>query len=76
MSIGEMKKNIPEIRKKFREMLTVAKKHEELYDSEEIRNWLLNRFDDCSGEFEEQTLIENLKEEFGLYLEELRSEGE
>ena len=40
-----------------------------------IEEWIVKEcFGHCCSAFEEQTVVENLKEEFGLYLDELKGE--
>lgn len=36
-----------------------------------VKRWLMNRMAECCSQFEEDTLIENLAEEYKVYLKQL-----
>lgn len=53
------------VRKAFSRMLNDESRHKGM------KKFIMRQYERCCSEFEEQTLIENLKEEYGLYLESL-----
>lgn len=70
MTIIEFETFIKESRKEFRELI-------ENYPNgkvEEMKKTIKNKLDECQSDFEVTVLKENLQEEFGLYLDELKGE--
>lgn len=70
MAIIEFETFIKESRKEFRELI-------ENYLNgkvEEMKKTIKNKLDECQSDFEVTVLKENLQEEFGLYLDELKGE--
>ncbi len=70
MTIIEFETFIKESRKEFRELI-------ENYLNgkvEEMKKTIKNKLDECQSDFEVTVLKENLQEEFGLYLDELKGE--
>lgn len=70
MTIIEFETFIKESRKEFRELI-------ENYLNgkvEEMKKTIKNKLDECRSDFEVTVLKENLQEEFGLYLDELKGE--
>lgn len=70
MTIIEFETFIKESRKEFRELV-------ENYLNgkvEEMKKTIKNKLDECQSDFEVTVLKENLQEEFGLYLDELKGE--
>lgn len=70
MTIIEFETFIKESRKEFRELI-------ENYLNgkvEEMKKTIKNKLDECQSNFEIIVLKENLQEEFGLYLDELKGE--
>lgn len=70
MTIIEFETFIKESRKEFRELI-------ENYLNgkvEEMKKTIKNKLDECQSNFEVIVLKENLQEEFGLYLDELKGE--
>lgn len=57
MDAIELKRAVPKWRSQFRGILSDDK-------SNDIKSFLKKCLDECGSEFEEQCLIENLKEEF------------
>lgn len=62
MYLGEAYEIIPRLRREFRSVLE--------QNSENLEGFLNKALAECYGEFDEQTLSENLKEEYLLYKEE------
>lgn len=63
-------------RNAFRHILENGLK-EVYFEDERIsfKEWIVKEcFGHCCSAFEEQTVVENLKEEFGLYLDQLKGE--
>lgn len=70
MAISEFGTFIEETRKEFRELI-------ENYLNgkvEEMKKTIKNKLDECQSDFEVNVLKENLQEEFGLYLDQLKGE--
>ena len=70
MTIIEFGIFIEESRKEFRELI-------ENYLNGEVekkKKTIKNKLDECQSDFEVTVLKENLQEEFGLYLDELKGE--
>ena len=70
MTIFEFETFIKESRKEFRELIGDYLNGE----IEEMKKMIKNKLDECKSEFEVNVLKENLQEEFGLYLDELKGE--
>lgn len=70
MTIIEFGTFIEESRKEFRELIEKYLNGE----VEEMKKTIKNKLDECCSDFEENVLKENLQEEFGLYLDELKGE--
>lgn len=70
MTIIEFGTFIEKARKEFRELITIY------LDGEvgEMKRLIKDKLDECRSEFEVNVLKENLQEEFGLYLDELKGE--
>ena len=70
MTIIEFGTFIEESRKEFRELIENYLNGE----VEEMKKTIKNKLDECQSDFEVTVLKENLQEEFGLYLDELKGE--
>ena len=70
MTIFEFETFIKESRKEFRELITIYLNGK----VEEMKKTIKNKLDECRSDFEVTVLKENLQEEFGLYLDELKGE--
>ena len=70
MTIVEFGTYIEESRKEFRELIENYLNGE----VEEMKKTIKNKLDECQSDFEVTVLKENLQEEFGLYLDELKGE--
>lgn len=70
MTIFEFETFIKESRKEFRELIENYLNGE----VEEMKKTIKNKLDECQSDFEVTVLKENLQEEFGLYLDELKGE--
>lgn len=70
MEIVEFETFIKEVRKEFRELITIYLDGE----VEKMKRMIKNKLDECRSDFEVSVLKENLQEEFGLYLNELEGE--
>ena len=70
MTIIEFGIFIEESRKEFRELIENYLNGE----VEEMKKTIKNKLDECQSDFEVTVLKENLQEEFGLYLDELKGE--
>ena len=70
MTIFEFETFIKESRKEFRELITIYLNGE----VGEMKKMIKNKLDECQSDFEVTVLKENLQEEFGLYLDELKGE--
>ena len=70
MTIIEFETFIKESRKGFRERIENYLNGE----VEEMKKTIKNKLDECRSDFEVTVLKENLQEEFGLYLDELKGE--
>ena len=70
MTIFEFETFIKESRKEFRELITIYLNGE----VGEMKKTIKNKLDECRSDFEVTVLKENLQEEFGLYLDELKGE--
>lgn len=70
MTIIEFETFIKESRKEFRELIGNYLNGE----IEEMKKMIKNKLDECQSDFEVTVLKENLQEEFGLYLDELKGE--
>ena len=70
MTIIEFETFIKESRKEFRELIGNYLSGE----IEEMKKMIKNKLDECQSDFEVTVLKENLQEEFGLYLDELKGE--
>ena len=70
MTIIEFETFIKESRKEFRELIGNYLNGE----IEEMKKMIKNKLDECRSDFEVTVLKENLQEEFGLYLDELKGE--
>lgn len=70
MAISEFGTFIEETRKEFRELIMIY------LDGEvgEMKRLIKDKLDECQSDFEVNVLKENLQEEFGLYLDELKGE--
>lgn len=70
MAVVKFDTFIKEARKEFRDLITIY------LDGKvgEMKRLIKNKLDECQSEFEENALKENLQEEFGLYLNELKGE--
>lgn len=63
MSLEKAQIFYKEKRKEFREVLDKT--------SNEINEFIKNALSECCGSFDEQTLAENLREEFAMYKKDL-----
>ena len=70
MTIFEFETFIKESRKEFRELITIYLNGE----VGEMKRLIKDKLDECQSDFEVNVLKENLQEEFGLYLDELKGE--
>ena len=70
MTIIEFETFIKESRKEFRKLIGNYLNGE----IEEMKKMIKNMLDECQSDFEVTVLKENLQEEFGLYLDELKGE--
>lgn len=70
MTIIEFETFIKESRKEFRELIDNYLNGK----VEEMKKMIKNKLDECQSDFEVTVLKENLQEEFGLYLDELKGE--
>ena len=70
MTIFKFETFIKESRKEFRELIENYLNGE----VEEMKKTIKNKLDECQSDFEVSVLKENLQEEFGLYLDELKGE--
>lgn len=70
MTIIEFETFIKESRKEFRELIGNYLNGE----MEKMKKMIKNKLDECQSDFEVTVLKENLQEEFGLYLDELKGE--
>ena len=70
MTIFEFETFIKESRKEFRELIDNYLNGK----VEEMKKTIKNKLDECRSDFEVTVLKENLQEEFGLYLNELKGE--
>ena len=70
MTIFEFETFIEKTRKEFRELITIYLNGE----VGEMKRLIKDKLDECRSEFEVNVLKENLQEEFGLYLDELKGE--
>ena len=70
MTIIEFETFIKESRKEFRKLIGNFLNGE----IEEMKKMIKNMLDECQSDFEVTVLKENLQEEFGLYLDELKGE--
>lgn len=70
MTIIEFETFIKESRKEFRELIDNYLNGK----VEEMKKTIKNKLDECQSDFEVTVLKENLQEEFGLYLDELKGE--
>ena len=70
MTIFEFETFIKESRKEFRELITIYLNGE----VGEMKKLIKDKLNECQSDFEENVLKENLQEEFGLYLDELKGE--
>ena len=70
MTIIEFETFIKESRKEFRELIDNYLNGK----VEEMKKTIKNKLDECCSEFEVNVLKENLQEEFGLYLDQLKGE--
>ena len=70
MTIFEFETFIKESRKEFRELIDNYLNGK----VEEMKKTIKNKLDECQSVFEVTVLKENLQEEFGLYLDQLKGE--
>ena len=70
MTIIEFETFIKESRNEFRELIDNYLNGK----VEEMKKTIKNKLDECRSDFEVTVLKENLQEEFGLYLDELKGE--
>lgn len=70
MTIIEFGTFIEKARKEFRELITIYLNGE----VGEMKRLIKDKLDECQSDFEVNVLKENLQEEFGLYLDELKGE--
>ena len=70
MTIIEFGTFIEESRKEFRELIENYLNGE----VEEMKKLIKDKLNECQSDFEVNVLKENLQEEFGLYLDELKGE--
>ena len=70
MTIIEFETFIKESRKEFRKLIGNYLNGE----IEEMKKMIKNKLDECQSDFEVTVLKENLQEEFGLYLDQLKGE--
>ena len=70
MTSIEFETFIKESRKEFRELIDNYLNGK----VEEMKKTIKNKLDECRSDFEVTVLKENLQEEFGLYLDELKGE--
>lgn len=70
MTIFEFETFIKESRKEFRELITIYLNGE----VGEMKRLIKDKLNECQSDFEASVLKENLQEEFGLYLDELKGE--
>lgn len=70
MTIFEFETFIKESRKEFRELITIYLNGE----VGEMKTLIKDKLNECQSDFEVSVLKENLQEEFGLYLDQLKGE--
>ena len=70
MTIIEFETFIEKARKEFRELIDNYLNGK----VEEMKKTIKNKLDECRSDFEVTVLKENLQEEFGLYLDQLKGE--
>lgn len=70
MTIIEFGTFIEKARKEFKELITIYLNGE----MGEMKKLIKDKLDECRSDFEVTVLKENLQEEFGLYLDELKGE--
>ena len=70
MTIFEFETFIKETRKEFRELITIYLNGE----VGEMKRLIKDKLNECQSDFEVSVLKENLQEEFGLYLDQLKGE--
>ena len=70
MTIIEFGTFIEKARKEFKELITIYLNGE----VGEMKRLIKDKLNECQSDFEENVLKENLQEEFGLYLDELKGE--
>lgn len=70
MAIIEFGTFIEKARKEFKELITIYLNGE----VGEMKRLIKDKLNECQSDFEENVLKENLQEEFGLYLDELKGE--
>ena len=70
MTIIEFGTFIEKARKEFKELITIYLNGE----MGEMKKLIKDKLDECRSDFEVSVLKENLQEEFGLYLDELKGE--
>lgn len=70
MTFFEFETFIKESRKEFRELITIYLNGE----VGEMKTLIKDKLNECQSDFEVTVLKENLQEEFGLYLDELKGE--
>ena len=70
MTIFEFETFIKESRKEFRELITIYLNGE----VGEMKKLIKDKLNECQSDFEVNVLKENLQEEFGLYLDQLKGE--
>lgn len=70
MAISEFGTFIEETRKEFRELIVIFLGGE----VGEMKRLIKDKLDECQSDFEVNVLKENLQEEFGLYLDQLKGE--
>ena len=70
MTIFEFETFIKESRKEFRELITIYLNGE----VGEMKKLIKDKLNECQSDFEVNVLKENLQEEFGLYLDEIKKE--
>lgn len=70
MEVKKINVFIEESRTEFRELISRYLEG----DHNLMRNFLKDKLDECCSTFEENLLKENLQEEFGLYLDQIKGE--
>ena len=70
LTVYDFEEYVKECREGFRKQLN----YKDLWIGD-LDDYIINKFSECTNQFEEDTLIENLKEEFEDYLKGLKEQA-